>query len=80
MFAIGKPNAVSMINGMITGLVAITPAAGYVDGFGAMAVGIVGGGISWFSLNRLGKMASSSGSTIRWAYSIRTAWRVWSAA
>jgi ammonium transporter, Amt family len=57
MWATGKPNAVSMINGMITGLVAITPAAGYVDGYGAMAIGVVGGGISWFSLNRIGKMA-----------------------
>ena len=57
MFATGKPNAVSMINGMIAGLVAITPAAGYVDGYGAMAIGVVGGGISWFSLNKLGKMA-----------------------
>ncbi len=56
-FATGKPNAVSMINGMITGLVAITPGAGYVDGYGAMAVGIVGGGVSWFSLNVLGKTA-----------------------
>ena len=35
----GQPNAVSMINGMIVGLVAITPAAGYVDGFGAMLTG-----------------------------------------
>jgi Amt family ammonium transporter len=57
MFAIGKPNAVSMINGMITGLVAITPAAGYVDGFGAMAIGLVAGCISWFSLNKIGKLS-----------------------
>jgi len=56
MFAIGKPNAVSMINGMITGLVAITPAAGYVDGFGAMAIGLIAGCISWFSLNKIGKL------------------------
>jgi Amt family ammonium transporter len=56
MFTTGKPNAVSMINGMITGLVAITPSAGYVDGYGAMAVGIIGGGISWFSLNKIGNL------------------------
>jgi Amt family ammonium transporter len=54
MFAIGKPNAVSMINGMIAGLVAITPAAGYVDGFGAIAVGLAAGIIPWFSLNKIG--------------------------
>jgi Amt family ammonium transporter len=56
MFATGKPNAVSMINGMITGLVAITPAAGYVDGFGAMAIGLTAGAISWFSLNKIGRL------------------------
>ena len=55
MFATGKPNAVSMINGMIAGLVAITPAAGYVDGFGAMAIGLAAGTISWFSLNKIGQ-------------------------
>ena len=56
MFATKKANAVSMINGMITGLVGITPAAGYVDGYGAMAIGIVCGGISWISLNKIGSM------------------------
>jgi len=57
MFAIKRPNAVSMINGMITGLVAITPAAGYVDGYGAMAIGLVAGGLSWVSLNKIGQLA-----------------------
>ena len=44
-----------MINGMIAGLVAITPAAGYVDGYGAMAIGLAAGVIPWLSLNKLGK-------------------------
>jgi Amt family ammonium transporter len=57
MFAIGKPNAVSMINGMITGLVGITPAAGYVDGYGAIAIGVVCAAIPWFTLTKLGQMA-----------------------
>jgi Amt family ammonium transporter len=57
MYAIKKPNAVSMINGMITGLVAITPAAGFVDGYGAMAIGVVAGTLSWLSLNRLGRLS-----------------------
>jgi Amt family ammonium transporter len=57
MFATGKPNAVSMVNGMITGLVAITPAAGYVDGFGAVLIGIAAGCISWYSLNKIGQLA-----------------------
>jgi len=55
MFALGHPSAVSMINGMIAGLVAITPCAGYVDGYGAIAVGIAAGVIPWFSLNKIGQ-------------------------
>jgi Amt family ammonium transporter len=57
MFATGKPNAVSMINGMIVGLVAITPGAGYMDGFGAMATGLVAAVLVWFSMNKIGTMA-----------------------
>jgi Amt family ammonium transporter len=56
MFATGKPNAVSMINGMIAGLVAITPAAGYVSTDGAIAIGVCAGIIPWFSLNKLGQL------------------------
>jgi Amt family ammonium transporter len=55
MFALGKPSAVSMINGMIVGLVAITPAAGYVDGFGAIFTGLLASVVVWFSLNRVGQ-------------------------
>jgi Amt family ammonium transporter len=57
MFVTKKPNAVSMINGMIVGLVAITPGAGFVDGFGAIVIGLVAGGIAWFSLNKIGQTA-----------------------
>jgi len=32
-----------MLNGMIAGLVAITPAAGYVNGYGALIIGVVAG-------------------------------------
>jgi Amt family ammonium transporter len=56
LFATKKANAVSMINGMITGLVGITPAAGYVDGYGAIAIGVVASVVAWFSLNKLGNM------------------------
>jgi len=55
MVATGKPNAVSMINGEIVGLVAITPCAGFVNGYGAIAVGLIAGIIAWFSMNKLGK-------------------------
>jgi Amt family ammonium transporter len=57
MFVTGKVNAVSMINGMIVGLVAITPGAGFCDGFGAGITGIVVGLIAWFSLNKIGTTA-----------------------
>lgn len=54
MFATKKPNAVSMINGMIVGLVAITPGAGFVNGAGAIAIGLIVGAIAWVSLNKVG--------------------------
>jgi Amt family ammonium transporter len=53
--AYGKPSVLGAVNGMIAGLVAITPAAGYVDGFGAIIIGIVAGIIPWFSMNKLQK-------------------------
>jgi ammonium transporter, Amt family len=51
----GKPSVVGAINGMIAGLVGITPAAGYVDGYGAIAIGVAAGIIPWFSMNILQK-------------------------
>src|SRR6266404_1514126 len=45
-----KPTLIGSVNGMITGLVAITPAAGYVNGWGAIAVGIAGSTIVYFAL------------------------------
>ncbi len=56
MLVTKKPNAVSMINGMIVGLVAITPGAGYVNGFGAIAIGLIVGCIAWFSLNKINEL------------------------
>lgn len=35
----GRPSIVGAMNGMITGLVAITPAAGFVAGWGAIIMG-----------------------------------------
>ncbi|EQD65176.1 ammonium transporter, partial [mine drainage metagenome] len=48
-----KLSVVGAINGMICGLVAITPAAGYVDGTGAILIGLLGASIPWFTMNRL---------------------------
>jgi ammonium transporter, Amt family len=53
----GKPSVVGAINGMIAGLVAITPAAGYVDGYGAIVLGVAAGIIPWASMNILQKTA-----------------------
>jgi Amt family ammonium transporter len=54
IIASGKPSMLGSVNGMITGLVAITPAAGFVNGTGAIAIGIAASTIPWFTLNKLG--------------------------
>jgi ammonium transporter, Amt family len=54
LLASGKPSLLGSVNGMITGLVAITPAAGFVNGEGAIAIGIAASAIPWFTLNKLG--------------------------
>lgn len=51
-----KPNFLGAVNGMIVGLVAITPAAGFVNGWGALLMGIISSIVVWFSWNKLGKM------------------------
>jgi Amt family ammonium transporter len=42
-----KPTFLGGVNGMICGLVGITPAAGYVNGFGAIVIGLVCSAIVW---------------------------------
>jgi Amt family ammonium transporter len=44
-----KPTFLGSVNGMIVGLVAITPAAGYVSGAGAMWIGAIASSIVWLS-------------------------------
>ncbi len=51
----GKASVLGAVNGMIAGLVAITPAAGYVDGTGALIIGVCAGIIPWASMNILQK-------------------------
>jgi Amt family ammonium transporter len=51
-----KPSLIGSVNAMITGLVAITPAAGYVNGWGAMAIGFVGSTIVYFALNYVSRV------------------------
>lgn len=50
-----KPSIIGAINGMITGLVAITPAAGVIAGWGAIIFGLVSGSVPWISMNIAGK-------------------------
>ncbi len=38
---------------MIVGLVAITPAAGFVDGTGALLMGVIASSIVWLAWNKL---------------------------
>jgi ammonium transporter, Amt family len=56
VFIVGKPTVGGMVNGMVAGLVGITPAAGYVDGYGAFAIGIAAGAIPFFTFNYLVKL------------------------
>jgi Amt family ammonium transporter len=44
-----KPTFLGAINGMIVGLVSITPAAGYVNGLGALVSGAIASTIVWFA-------------------------------
>ena len=50
-----KPSIIGAVQGMITGLVAITPAAGVVAGWGAIVIGVFSGCIPWISMNVFGK-------------------------
>jgi ammonium transporter, Amt family len=51
----GKPAVIGAVQGMITGLVAITPAAGVVAGWGAIIIGTISGSLPWVSMNIMGK-------------------------
>jgi ammonium transporter, Amt family len=51
-----KPTLIGSVNGMITGLVAITPAAGYVNGWGALAIGVIAASIVYMAYNYLSRV------------------------
>src|SRR5665213_231857 len=52
-----KPSLIGTVNGMITGLVGITPAAGYVNGYGAIIIGVVATTVVWMSIRYLSRTA-----------------------
>jgi len=45
-----KPTLLGAASGAVAGLVAITPAAGFVDVFGALVIGLVSGILGWFGV------------------------------
>ena len=51
-----KPTFLGGVNGMICGLVGITPCAGWVNGWGALAVGIICTAVVWVAWNYLSKV------------------------
>ncbi|WP_020576173.1 ammonium transporter [Actinopolymorpha alba] len=51
-----KPTFLGAVNGMITGLVSITPAAGYVNGVGALLIGLIASVVVWLSWNKLARL------------------------
>jgi ammonium transporter, Amt family len=51
-----KPTFLGGVNGMICGLVGITPCAGWVDGWGAILVGLIDTCIVWLAWNYLSKV------------------------
>jgi Amt family ammonium transporter len=50
-YIVGKPTVLGAISGAVAGLVAITPAAGFVDVFGALVIGAVAPVVSYFAIN-----------------------------
>jgi ammonium transporter, Amt family len=48
-----KPSLLGSVNGMIVGLVAITPAAGFVNGWGAIVIGFVAAALVYVAYNYL---------------------------
>ena len=51
-----KPTLLGAINGMIVGLVCITPGAGWVDGYGAILEGLIASALVWVAWNYLPKV------------------------
>ncbi len=51
-----KPSLIGSVNGMIVGLVAITPAAGFVNGWGAAAIGLIGTTVVYFAYYYLSRV------------------------
>ncbi|XP_010908455.1 ammonium transporter 2 member 5 [Elaeis guineensis] len=55
IFFFTKPSVIGAVQGMITGLVCITPAAGVVQSWAAIIMGILSGSIPWYTMMILHK-------------------------
>ncbi|HYC06167.1 MAG TPA: ammonium transporter [Azospirillaceae bacterium] len=49
----GRPSVLGIISGAVAGLVAITPASGYVDTVGALVIGAIGGVVCYYGATSL---------------------------
>ncbi|KAI5584578.1 hypothetical protein POPTR_006G102800v4 [Populus trichocarpa] len=54
----GKPSVIGAVQGMMTGLVCITPGAGLVQSWAAIVMGILSGSIPWVSMMILHKKSA----------------------
>ena len=50
-FKTGRPTTLGAASGAVAGLVAITPAAGYVNSMAALAIGVVGGVVGAYAVS-----------------------------
>ena len=57
-FIVKKPTLIGMASGAISGLVGITPASGFVDTSGALAIGIISGIVGYWGVVHLKSMVN----------------------
>jgi len=62
----GKPSVLGIVTGAVAGLVAITPASGYVGPTGALVIGFAGGAGAYFGATALKKMMGYDDSLDVW--------------
>ena len=51
----GAPTVLGLASGIVAGLATVTPSAGYVGPFAAMAIGLVAGGLSYIAVIKKGR-------------------------
>ena len=49
----GKPSLLGAISGAVAGLVAVTPAAGFVNPVGGLIIGLIAGFVCWFAVSKV---------------------------